>query len=136
MADPMEIPKPLPNEVTKPYWDALDQGHLVFQRCSCGHAWLPPRRQCPHCLGDDVRWERASGRGRLVSWVVYHQAYHEAFAHRLPYNVAVVALDEGPRLITNITGDSSALTGDASVVLQIEREDGFALARFRLQDQS
>lgn len=136
MADPMEIPKPLHNEVTKPYWDALDQGHLVFQRCSCGHAWLPPRRQCPQCLGDDVRWERASGRGRLVSWVVYHQAYHEAFAHRLPYNVAVVALDEGPRLITNITGDSSALTGDASVVLQIEREDGFALARFRLQDQS
>jgi uncharacterized protein len=130
----MELPKPEPTELTRPYWDALDQGHLVFQRCDCGNAWLPARRQCPSCLQPTLRWERASGRARLVSWVVYHTAYHEAFASRLPYNVALVELEEGPRLITNMVDAPAALTGDAPVVLQIEREGGVALARFRLAD--
>lgn len=128
----MELPKPEPTELTRPYWDALSQGHLVFQRCDCGNAWLPARRQCPSCLQDAVRWDRASGRGRLLSWVVYHTAYHEAFASRLPYNVALVELEEGPRLITNMLDDPASLVGDAPVVLQIEHEGGQALARFRL----
>ncbi|MCC7426284.1 MAG: OB-fold domain-containing protein [Alphaproteobacteria bacterium] len=124
---------PLPEltPLSEPYWKALDQGHLVFQRCTCGHAWLPPRLQCTACLGDDWRWERASGRGRLVSWVIYHTAYHEAFRSRVPYNVAIVALDEGPRLITNILAPASALARDMPVTLAIKREQGFALARFR-----
>lgn len=132
----MELPKPELTELTRPYWDALDQGHLVFQRCDCGNAWLPARRHCPSCLQPTVRWERASGRARLVSWVVYHTAYHEAFASRLPYNVALVELVEGPRLITNMVDDPAALTGDAPVVLQIEREGTLALARFRLANSA
>ena len=128
----MDMFKPELTELTRPYWEALAQGHLVFQRCDCGNAWLPARRQCPSCLQDTVRWERASGRARLLSWVVYHTAYHEVFAKRLPYNVALVELEEGPHLITNMLDDPSSLVGDAPVVLQIEQEDGQALARFRL----
>lgn len=127
------LPRLLITELTRPYWDALNQGYLVFQRCRCGHAWLPARRTCPSCLNTDPVWERASGRGRLVSWVVYHLAYHEAFANRLPYNVAIVALDEGPQLITNMIDDSSVLKADAIVNLEIQHEDGLALARFRMQ---
>jgi uncharacterized protein len=127
-----QLPRPVITELNAPYWQALEEGHLVFQRCSCRHAWLPARRTCPSCLGTENKWERASGRGRLVSWVVYHMAYHEAFATRLPYNVAIVALEEGPQLITNMIDDHSALRGDAPVVLAIQRDDGLALARFRL----
>ena len=126
------FPKPEITELNRPYWDALEQGHLVVQHCAAGHAWLPARRHCPTCLADAAGWRRASGRGRLVSWVVYHTAYHEAFAARLPYNVALVELEEGPRLITNIVYANDALRGDAPVVLCVEREEGQALARFRL----
>ncbi len=131
----MSFPLPEPTPLTQPYWDALKSGRLVFPRCkSCDHAWLPTRSECPRCLGDRWEWETASGRGKVVSWVVYHHAYHEAFKVRLPYMVAVVELAEGPRLITNIVnlphGNSIAL--DSPVVLKIEEEEGFALARFAL----
>lgn len=127
----VDYPLPQVTELTKPYWDALDHGHLVFQRCgACEHAWLPARQECPKCLSPDARWEKAGGGGRVVSWVVYHSAYHDAFKDRLPYVVAIVELDEGPRLITNFIGPREALRGDIPVSLVIEREQGFALARF------
>lgn len=128
----MTIPAPDITEINRPYWDALDQGRLMFQRCECGNAWLPARRECPRCLSDKVRWEQAGGRGTLVSWVVYHIAYNDAFKDRLPYNVAVVELDEGPRLITNMVDAHAALACDAPVRLVIERDAGVALARFAL----
>jgi uncharacterized protein len=130
----MDMPKPEPTEVSRPYWDALREGHLVFQRCDCGHAWLPARRLCPSCLKPAGRWERSSGRGRLLSWVVYHTAYHPAFESRLPYNVALVELEEGPRLLTNMADANERLRGDAMVELQIGWEGDVALARFRLCD--
>ena len=128
----MEMPKPEPTELSRPYWDALREGHLVFQRCDCGNAWLPARRHCPACLAPEPRWERASGKGTLVSWVVYHTPYHPAFEGRLPYNVALVQLEEGPRLLTNVVDPNGALVADAPVELKIEQEGEAALARFRL----
>lgn len=130
----MDMPKPDLTEISRPYWDALRDGHLVFQRCDCGHAWLPARCLCPSCLQPSARWERAKGTGRLVSWVVYHTAYHPAFESRLPYNVALVQLDEGPRLLTNIVDANDRLRADAAVALQVEWEADLALARFRLCD--
>lgn len=127
------IPAPERDALNTPYWDSLAQGVLSFQRCStCGHAWLPARSECPQCLAADADWQEAQGGARLVSWVVYHIAYHPAFANRLPYAVAVVELDEGPRLISNIVGvaDPEALTIDQRLRLVIEDEGGTAVARF------
>lgn len=132
----MDFPLPVPHQLSEPYWQALEQGHLVFQRCQCGNAWLPARKFCPDCLQADWRWTKATGNGRLVSWVVYHTAYHPAFASRLPYNVALVALDEGPRLITNMVDPSESLRPDCRVELCVQREQGVALARFRQLDAS
>ena len=127
----VDYPLPQVTDLTRPYWDALDQGYLAYQRCSaCGNAWLPARQECPACLISGVRWEKARGEGRIVSWVVYHSAYHDAFKDRLPYVVAIVELVEGPRLITNFIGPREQLRGDLPVSLVIEREQGFALARF------
>jgi uncharacterized OB-fold protein len=127
------IPPPERTAHSAPYWDALDAGRHVFERCAaCGHAWLPPRAECPRCLSDRVGWETASGQARLISWVVYHAAFHPAFAARLPYTVAVVELREGPRLISNIVGvdDPETLEIEMPLRLVIERENGFALPRY------
>ena len=127
------IPAPERDALNTPYWDSLAQGALSFQRCSaCGHAWLPARAECPACLGDQWQWEKAGGGAKLISWVVYHVAFHPAFAKRLPYNVAVVELDEGPRLISNVVGigDGESLKIDQPLRLVIEDECGTAVPRF------
>jgi uncharacterized OB-fold protein len=129
------FPLPEVTDLSRPYWDGLAEGELRFQRCSqCQKAWLPPREQCPRCLSDRWEWTGASGRGRIISWVVYRQSMHPAFTGRLPYNVAVVELDEGPRLITNIDAEEDRLGIEVPVVLAIAVEEGFALARFALDD--
>ena len=125
------FPAPAPSEIAAPYWRALEQGRLAFQRCGqCNNAWLPARTECPRCLAPEPRWEEAGGRAKLVSWVVYHHGYHEYYATRLPYNVAVVELDEGPRLISNVIAHVKSLRIDMPLRLEIQREAGVALARF------
>jgi uncharacterized OB-fold protein len=119
--------------INTPYWDHLAQGRLTYQCCNtCHTAWLPPRSECPGCLSDDWAWKDASGRAKLISWVVYHIAHHKAFENRLPYNVAVVELVEGPRLISNVVGieDQEGLVIDQPLQLRIENEGGVALPRF------
>ena len=126
-------PAPELDALNTPYWQSLAQGALTFQKCNqCEHAWLPPRTECPHCLAANWRWEKAAGGAKLISWVVYHIAYHPAFAKRLPYNVAVVELDEGPRLISNVVGidDAEKLVIDQRLRLAIEMEGATAVPRF------
>lgn len=135
-----ELPTPEITPVNAPYWQALDEGRLVFQHCrGCDHRWLPPRAECPACLGDAWDWQQASGRGRLMSWVVYHVAYHDSLRDRLPYNVAIVELEEGPRLITCIPDrpDGTGLAMDARVMLVVSAGlAGRKLAMFRLEGPS
>jgi uncharacterized protein len=129
----MDVPAPEVTELTAPYWEALEAGRLQFQRCeACAHAWLPPREECPVCLGPDWAWQEATGTGRLISWVIYHHAFHESLRDRVPYNVAIVALDEGPRLITNIVGPEDGLAIDHPVTLELGTEGQTSVARFRL----
>lgn len=75
----------------------------------------------------------ASGRGRLVSWVVYHTAYHDWFADRLPYNVAIVELEEGPRLITNLVEEPESVEPQAGVPVQFvaAKREGIGIAHFK-----
>ena len=128
----MELLKPDITDLNRPYWDGLREGRLRVQRCGCGHAWLPARRECPSCLRDGARWEDCSGRGSVLSWVVYHTAYHPAFESRLPYHVALVELDEGPRLLSRVLDGHDRLRGGLRVELAVSWEDGLALPTFRL----
>lgn len=125
-------PVPDIDGINSPLWDGLKQGRLQFQACACGHAWLPPRSLCPQCLGDDWAWREASGRGRIISWVVYHVAYHPSFKNKLPYNVSIVELEEGPRLITNILDPNDQISIDAPVRLDVDTTRDTPLAQFRL----
>jgi uncharacterized OB-fold protein len=135
---PIAIPLPVRDALNAPYWDALEDGNLVFQRCfACSNAWLPARQECPNCLHDAWSWEVASGDARLVSWVVFHVAFHPSFKGRLPYTVAVVELAEGPRLISNIVDieDPESLVIEQALELTIEREGDMAIPRFRPRSQ-
>ena len=132
----MSVPEVAVNETTAPYWSALAEDKLVYEHCAaCGHDWLPPRAHCPSCLQAGAEWRTCSGEGKLVSWVVYHKAYAPHLADRLPYNVAIVELAEGPRLLTNIIGhpDGEGLRAGVALTLAIEEDFGRPLPRFRLR---
>lgn len=127
----------VPAETANPeehYRRCLAEGRLVFQECACGNRWLPPRMHCPRCLGAQWSWKDACGRGTLTSWVVYHVAHDESVAGKLPYNVAIVELQEGPRLITNILHhpDGAVLTVGAAVEQVAVDDSGPARSQFRL----
>lgn len=130
-AETLDFPMPDMTGLGAHYWGALREGRLEFQRCNaCGNAWLPARGECPKCLSPQWSWQQASGTAKLVSWVVYHHAYHPWFAKKIPYNVSVVELAEGPRLISNVV-HGERLKIEMPLQLVIEREGDVALARFK-----
>ena len=99
--------KPLPQTtaVSRPFWEGCRRHELRIQQCLiCSALRFPPQRLCPECLSDTSEWREVSGRGKIYSFVVYHRLYHPAFESDLPYNVAVVELAEGPRLLSTIVG--------------------------------
>jgi uncharacterized OB-fold protein len=133
MSAHIDLPEPSPEMAE--HRAALAEGRLTFQRCeACGHAWLPPRDACPRCLSDVHHWEAASGTAKVVSWVVYHRGFHPAFEDRVPYNVVVAELAEGPRLISNVVGIEAAegLTIDAPLRFTPQTEGETPVARFVL----
>ncbi|MCQ4080691.1 Zn-ribbon domain-containing OB-fold protein [Streptomyces sp. RB6PN25] len=88
---------------TRPYWDAAADGRLLIRRCgACGAAHHYPREFCPRCWSEDVAWEEASGRAALYTWSVVHLNDLAPHRDRVPYVAAVVDLDEGPRMMTEI----------------------------------
>ena len=104
MSEPRKpLPRPAPESV--PFWQAAKSHRLETPHCrACGHYWFPPSRSCPQCLSADVEFKEVSGRGKVFSFVIYDRVYHPAFATEVPYVVALVELDEGPRMISNIVG--------------------------------
>jgi len=98
-------PVPIPNEDTKPFWDSLREHKLVIQKCSqCGQFRFPPRVICPYCMSLHSRWVEVKGKGKIYSFTVVHYAYTPAYRDALPYVVAIIELEEGIRLVTNIVG--------------------------------
>ncbi len=99
--------KPLPrvDEESRGYWEALVRHELYFQRCrDCGTKRFPPRAVCPSCLSSATEWVRASGRGRVYSFTTTYQNQAPGFRESRPYVLAVVELEEGPRMMTNVVG--------------------------------
>lgn len=104
----IEKPLPRPTEDSAPFWAAAHTGELHMQRCcNCSHVRFPPSVVCARCLSGKAEWIALSGRGTVFSWIVVHQSQHPAFNSDTPYNVAIVELEEGPRLHTRIVGCSN-----------------------------
>lgn len=107
MADTRPYKKHVPriDEESRGYWEALARHELYFQRCrDCGKKRFYPRAVCPNCLSSATEWVRASGRGTVYSFTVTHQNQAPGFREELPYVLAIVELEEGVRMMTNVVG--------------------------------
>lgn len=127
--------KPLPeiSEASRPYWEAAQRGKLVFQRCrGTGKPFLYPRRWSPFDFSPDPTWEKASGRGTVYSYTIVYQPPYAAFKADCPFVMAIVQLEEGPRLMTNILHcDPATVTIGMAVKLCFEtRAGGFQIPQF------
>ena len=97
------LPIPTPDEESAPFFRGAKERKLLLLRCSgCGRHRLPGRERCADCWSTGAEWVEASGRGKLYTFGIMHQQYHPAFAGAIPYNFALVELEEGPRLVTSI----------------------------------
>jgi uncharacterized OB-fold protein len=98
--------KPLPNledPVSAPFWREAGQGRLSFQKCSrCGYLRWPAAAICPECWSEVFEWTPVSPEGEVWSFGIYERAFSKAFEDDLPYVVALVSLDAGPQMISNI----------------------------------
>ena len=99
-------PLPRPTRATQPFWDGCRRGALVLPWCrACGAAHFFPRDFCPRCLSPELEWRPASGRGQVWSHSTVRLSFWgRAFDDALPYVVAIVELDEGVRLVSNVVG--------------------------------
>ena len=90
---------------TQPFWEATKDKALRYQKCdACGTVVWHPRAHCTGCTSGALSWHTASGKGTLYSYSVVRQSYHPFFRTLVPYAIAWVDLDEGPRVLTNIVG--------------------------------
>lgn len=127
MADGPRFDLPTPDAETQPWWDAAREGRLLIKRCrACGKAFFYPRPFCPACWSNDVDWEEASGRAVLYTYSVVRRNDLPPFPDRVPYVAAVVDLEEGPRMMTNVVGcdpDDVAIGMALTVEFRHETDD-------------
>jgi hypothetical protein len=102
-------PLPKPTASSRPYWDAAKRHELMLQRCgSCNAFIYYPRDRCPQCLSDQLTWQPVSGRGKVYSYTVVRRASTRSFSDK-PYVLAIVELDEGVRMTTNVEAPPEAV---------------------------
>ena len=138
MTTTTEYKKPLPTltDDNRPFWEGARQGKLMMQKCGdCGHIRYPISHVCPDCLSYNTEWTQLSGRGEVFSYVVFYQLYNKAFADDVPYNVAMIQLEEGPRMFSNIVGvDNDAVKVGDKVEVTFEKATGeVTIPKFRLR---
>ena len=94
---------PVPTQETAEFWAGCKERQLRLQRCAdCGQYQFPPQFFCAHCSGGKLNWVATSGRGKVLSYTIVHWSPNPAYAADAPYSLALIQLDEGPRMLTNI----------------------------------
>lgn len=129
-----EKPLPVPTEDSLPYWEACKRHELRMQKClRCGHVRFPPSALCPKCTSLETEWALLSGRGEVFTFIIVHQTYHPAFFEETPYNVAIVRLEEGPAIHSNIVecAHEDVRVGMPVEVVFEDVNDAVALPKFR-----
>lgn len=135
MPEDYKAPLPNPTPESRPFWEGAKRHELRLQRCGgCGEAFFYPRNACPHCLSGDLEWFTASGRGRLHTFVIVHRGL-KVTPLALPYVLAMIELEEGPRMMSNLVGvepDPARIRCDMPVVVEwADVTPDVTLPRFR-----
>lgn len=126
--------RPVPTPTTNPFWEGTRAGELRLPRCeACDRTFLYPRIRCPFCGSPRIAWLRASGRGSLHSYVINHMPA-PGWEGEVPYVIAVVRLEEGPRMLSNLVGvapDPEALELDMPLEVVFEPRGDVVLPLFK-----
>ena len=90
---------PVPDELSKPFWDAINESRLVVQKCTdCNALQFPPRPRCPDCGSEKLEWKETSGRGHIATYMVSQDSRLQRRVPDQPFNIALITLDEEPRI--------------------------------------
>ncbi len=135
----MELERPLPQPITpeaRPYWDGLKEGKLMLPKCDdCSKTHFYPRVVCPHCHSRNISWIQASGKGKLFSFQIAHRSLNPAFKVKLPCVLALIELEEGPRMMSNLINiepDPNVVKCDMPVEVVFEKQtDDITLSLFQ-----
>ena len=128
-------PLPQPTPETREFWEGCRRGELILPRCrDCDRFHFYPRALCPYCWSTSLDSVKSSGRGRLYSYVINHRPA-PGFEERTPYIIAVVELEEGVRMLSNLVGvepDPAKLSLDMPVEVTFqEASDDITLPLFK-----
>jgi uncharacterized protein len=130
------LPQPTPE--TQHFWEGCRLGQLRLQRCrDCARSYFPPRPFCPTCASRDIEVYVASGYATLYSFIINHRPRPDMGTE--PHSIAVVTLEEGPRMMTNIVGcpqTPEALQLDMPLKVMFERQsEEISLPLFQRLDE-
>ncbi len=102
-------PLPVPTPETEPFWSAARDHRLSLPKCAaCGTVRFPPSAHCPDCGAAEHDWVDLSGTGKVFSFVTFQRLYNKGWEGEIPYVVALIQLDEGPRILSGLTGIDAA----------------------------
>ena len=123
-----EYTKPLPapedSELTAPFWEAAKRHELLIPRCPrCDAYFWYPRPACPTCLREDWEWTLVSGKARLHTFTIVRQPADPGFLDDTPYVYAVVQLEEGPRMISNVIDADPVTEVEVDMPLEVTFDD-------------
>jgi uncharacterized OB-fold protein len=130
----VEKPTPPIDPWTEPYWTAIHKGELLLQFCpDCQKYIFYPRRYCPTCFSEQVTWVQASGRGKVYAFTIVQNNAPSAFTEEMPFVIAIVNLEEGVRMMTNLVDcDPAAIYSEMPVVITFEKlNDDVTLPKFK-----
>ncbi len=128
-----DLPQPIANADSKVYWEGARENRLMIRKCNgCGKTHFLPRYLCPDCWSEDLAWIEACGRGTVHSFTVIRRAPTPAFTGKVPYVVALIDLEEGPRMMANIVDEHALDTriGDKVEAVFEERQEGAKIVQF------
>jgi uncharacterized OB-fold protein len=119
MISGLERPAPVPNDVTKPFWDACNKRQLVLQNCTaCERLHYPPAQKCSKCGSDKMVWKEVQGRGHIDVYFVIRDSRIRGFRSAQPVNFAVITLDQDPGInfLSNLPGRAAGDVPDRAPV--------------------
>jgi uncharacterized OB-fold protein len=130
-------PIPVPNEWTRPFWEAARRGELALQRCQrCGHFQHPPYATCVSCISTELAFEPVRGQGAIYAYTIMYHTGDKRFAPAVPYASIIVELDDAPGafLAGNLLGApyTEAKVGRRVEVTFEPLNDEITLPQFRL----
>ncbi|MBI2855977.1 MAG: OB-fold domain-containing protein [Chloroflexi bacterium] len=135
----MPKPSPVPDALSKPFWDACNEGHLVMQTCKvCNRMQYPPEPVCAECgSADNLEWREVSGRGRINGYCVMHDSRIRSLQKDQPFNIAVIELEDDPdiKLFSHLPGtpvDEVPVGASVRVVFEVTPGTGQKVAEWQV----